>query len=181
MNVDVVRSPAHDQPIFLPANLPGQMPAYLPAQMPPSVACPPHYRRILVGYDGSGPARRALAVAATLTKVFGASLAVISLAPPRPRALVGERSPLAISLDGTFRRADQLHDAEATLAGCGVSAELLEPEGDPAEAVERLARDGGVDMIVLGGGRLGRLGRLLPDGTSGHVATPAGATVVITP
>ena len=75
---------------------------------------------------------------------------------------------------------DQLREAEAALDACGVSAELCAPAGGPARTIKRLAKEGDIDMIVLGGRRLGLLGRLLLGSPSERVATRARATVIVT-
>ncbi len=169
MSTEIVRHASSTQPI------------YLPAHMPPPMVCPARYHRILVGYDGTAAARRALALAATLTGVFGASLTVVSVVPPWPGDLTG--GPLlaaSIPPDDAAVHIDQLREAEAALDACGVSAELCAPEGDPARTIEQLAEEGDIDMIVLGGRRLGLLGRLLLGSTSEHVPTRARATVIVT-
>jgi nucleotide-binding universal stress UspA family protein len=61
----------------------------------------------------------------------------------------------------------------------GIEAELLEPAGDPAAAIERVAEAGGFDTIVVGSRGLGAVGRFLQGSVSEHVATHARATVVI--
>ena len=58
--------------------------------------------------------------------------------------------------------------------------DLIEPSGDPAVAIERVAEDGGFDTIVIGPRGLNALGRMLQGSVSEHVATHAKATVVIT-
>ena len=61
----------------------------------------------------------------------------------------------------------------------GISAEYLEPAGDPARTIEGLAADNGFDVIVVGSRGLGAVSRFLQGSVSEHVATHAKATVVI--
>lgn len=60
-----------------------------------------------------------------------------------------------------------------------VSVVPFRPAGDPAEQVDRVAREGGYDTIVLGTRDLNPLERLLEGSVSEGVATRAAATVII--
>jgi nucleotide-binding universal stress UspA family protein len=75
--------------------------------------------------------------------------------------------------------AAQLREARAILAENGLEAELLEPSGDPAKAIERTVEAGGFDTVVLGSRGLGAISRFLQGSVSEHVATHTHATVVI--
>jgi nucleotide-binding universal stress UspA family protein len=129
--------------------------------------------KILLAYDGTEPAQRALDTAASIAKVMGATLDVISVVPVHPG-----RSPIDPWDDRTVH-ATELEDARTRLAGLGVNCQVLEPAGDPAEEIERVAKVGGYDMVVVGSRRQGVLGRVLQGSVSEHVATHADATVVI--
>ena len=128
---------------------------------------------ILVAYDGTEPSKRALALAATLTKTRGARLGVISVVP-----LGFGRYPIA-PWDDADVHAAQLTEACNLLRFDGLDAEAIEAVGDPARMVERVAEKRGFDTIVVGARRLGRLGRFLQGSVSRHVATHASATVVV--
>jgi nucleotide-binding universal stress UspA family protein len=56
---------------------------------------------------------------------------------------------------------------------------MIEPMGDPAVEIEKMAKAGRFDTIVIGSRGLGTLGRILQGSVSEHVATHAGATVVV--
>jgi nucleotide-binding universal stress UspA family protein len=73
----------------------------------------------------------------------------------------------------------ELADARRILSEHGVEGELLEPIGDPARTIERIARDGGFDTVVVGSRGLGALSRLFQRSVSEHVATHAETTVII--
>ena len=55
----------------------------------------------------------------------------------------------------------------------------MEPAGDPAATIERVAAQGDYDTIVIGARGLGTIGRILQGSVSAHVATHAETTVVI--
>ena len=130
-------------------------------------------KNILVAYDGGEPAHRALEAAVELAKRFDASLAVVSVVPFHPG-----RSPIDPWDDGPTHE-QQLAEAGEFLARQGVVAEMIEPSGEPATAIERVATMGRFDTIVVGSRGLGTVGRLLRGSVSAHVATHSDATVVI--
>jgi nucleotide-binding universal stress UspA family protein len=61
----------------------------------------------------------------------------------------------------------------------GIEADLLEPIGDPATTIERIANEGDFDVIVVGTRDLGAIGRTFQGSVSEHIATHAKATVVV--
>jgi len=131
-------------------------------------------RRILLAYDGGEPARRALQTAADLALTLGASLSVVSVVPTGGgRAATG-------SPDDVAEHSRELQEAKRLLAERGIEAELLEPTGDPAPTIERIADEGEFDTIVLGSRGLGTIGRMLKGSISDHVVSHAHATVVVT-
>ncbi|HEX2625399.1 MAG TPA: universal stress protein [Candidatus Limnocylindrales bacterium] len=130
-------------------------------------------KRILVAYDGEPPARKALETAIDLATGHDASISVVSVVPIR----LG-RAPMD-PWDDTVVHEAALDEAKQILAEHGMTADLMEPIGDPAATIERIANDGGFDTVVIGSRSLGRVSRLLQGSVSGHVATHAHATVVI--
>ena len=130
-------------------------------------------KRILVAYDGGAPARRALDTAIELGKRFDALITVVSVVPVHPG-----RSPIDPWDDATVH-AQELREARQILAEQGIEAEFVEPSGDPATMIERIAERGGFDTVVIGSRGLGPVSRFLQGSVSEHVATHAEATVVI--
>jgi nucleotide-binding universal stress UspA family protein len=130
-------------------------------------------KKILVAFDGGDPARRALETAAELSKLTGATLSVVSVVPVHPG-----RYPVD-PWDDTSVHAQELLQARKLLAEQGIEADLIEPSGDPAVTIERVAEDGGYDTIIIGSRGLSVLGRVLQGSVSEHVATHAKSTVII--
>jgi len=130
-------------------------------------------KRILVAYDGGAPARRALDMAIELGKRFDALITVVSVVPVHPG-----RSPVDPWDDATVH-AQELREARQILTEHGIEAEFVEPSGDPAKTIERIAVSGGFDTVVIGSRGLGPVSRFLQGSVSEHVATHADATVVI--
>jgi nucleotide-binding universal stress UspA family protein len=130
-------------------------------------------KRILLAYDGGEPAKRALEAAVELAKKFEAAVSVVSVVPFNTGAL-----PM-VPWDDEPRHRQALEEARSLLALQGIEAETLEPLGAPGPTIERIARDGGYDTVVIGSRGLGALSRFLQGSVSEHVATHAGSTVVV--
>jgi nucleotide-binding universal stress UspA family protein len=139
-------------------------------------------KTIVVGYDGSDAAERALRRAAAVADAFSARLLVVSvggstyagapapiaeLAPapvPGPVAPGGTVPPpqpttAAPEPDELARR--QLERARTALAGRSVDADYVVELGDPAERLLDVAEQRDADLIVVGSREHGFLGRLL--------------------
>jgi len=132
---------------------------------------------IVVAYDETAPARRALTRAAELAKAFDANVVVTSVAP------LLHSSPRAITqVDPTDSPAD--HDAElagarAYLEEQGIAPELVPAVGDPASAIVRLAEERAADLIVVGTREPGLIDRILRHSVSQDVARHARRDVLI--
>ncbi len=129
--------------------------------------------KILLAYDGGEPARRALEQTIELARRFNATVGVVSVVPVRPSL------PNADPWDDRTVHAQELIEARRLLREAGIEAELLEPGGDPARTIERIADERGYDTIVIGTRGLGTLARLIQGSVSDHVASHAHATVVV--
>jgi nucleotide-binding universal stress UspA family protein len=130
-------------------------------------------KRILVAYDGGDPARRALDTAIELATAFGAKVAVVSVVPVH-----AGRAPVD-PWDDRVVHDRELQEANAILVEKGIEAELLEPAGDPATTIERIAERGEFDTIIIGSRGLGPMLRVLQGSVSEHVATHANVNVLI--
>ena len=129
--------------------------------------------KILLAYDGGDAARRALELTAELAEKLDGQVAVVSVVPVHPG-----RAPIDPWDDAPVHAA-QLAEAKQLLVGHGIEPTLIEQAGDPAATIERDAKDGGYDMVVVGSRGQGLLSRLLQGSVSEHVATHAGTTVVV--
>jgi nucleotide-binding universal stress UspA family protein len=130
-------------------------------------------KNILLAYDGGAPAQKALELAIDLTKKFDASLSVVSVVPVHPgRSAIDQWDDRAV-------HDQELFEARRLLAQNGIEAELIEPSGDPAKQIEKIATMGNFDTIIVGSRGLRGLERILQGSVSEHVATNATATVVV--
>ncbi len=131
-------------------------------------------KRILVAYDGGEPARRALDTSIELAKKFDATITVVSVVPVH-----SGRVPID-PWDDPMVHTRELREAKQILAEHGLVGEFARPSGDPATEIEHLAESGDFDTVIVGSRGLGALSRFAQGSVSEHVATHAGATVVIT-
>jgi nucleotide-binding universal stress UspA family protein len=131
------------------------------------------FRRILVAFDGTPGARRALEQAADLATALSAEIGVVSVVPPA----MAERPDDPWSTTSTH--ASQLREAVTWLEERGLKPVTHEPTGDAGPMIVRSAGDLGYDTIVVGSRGLGRVQRALLGSVSQYVATHADATVII--
>jgi len=144
-------------------------------------------KTIVVGYDGSDAAERALGRAADLAKAFAARLVVVSVSKPEPLPLGppalepggvlipgGATGPLATGgtvplpglgperLPDPDRSAQlQLERARTVLMGRYIEADYVAELGPPAERLLEIADDRDADLIVVGSREHGFVERLL--------------------
>lgn len=130
-------------------------------------------QKLLLAYDGSDHSRRALQLAAEMTRRFGAVLTVLSVVPVHPG-----RTPID-PWDDSHAHAEELVEARRLLREEGIEAKLVESAGNVPEVIERFAEAGSFDAVVVGSRGLGMLGRALQGSVSEHVATHASTTVVV--
>jgi nucleotide-binding universal stress UspA family protein len=130
-------------------------------------------KKILLAYDGGEPAKRALDRTIELATRFGAEVGVISVVPARTG-----HAPVDPWDDRTVH-AEELLEARKILREAGIEADLLEPAGDVARTIERVADERGYDTIVVGTRGLGSIAKAIQGSVSEHVATHAHATVVV--
>ncbi len=130
-------------------------------------------KKILVAYDGQEPGHRALEMAARLALAFDARVDVVSVVP-EGFGHVEERPE-----EPAVEHARELVEARSILRRHGLEAGLIEPAGDPAETIERLAVERGYDTIVVGGNRSTRHDHPWMDSVTAHVAANARTDVVV--
>jgi len=163
-------------------------------------------KTIVVGYDGSEAAERALVRASEVARAFSAQLVVVSvsgsvhvpgavsafepgavLVPPAaagPAATDGTMAlpephsePALPTLEELARR--QLRRAQVLLRGKRVDAEYVVEVGDPVERLLEVAHQRDADLIVVGSRERGFLERLLGHGVDEAVARRAHRDVLL--
>lgn len=102
---------------------------------------------IVVGFDGSEQAQRALERASSLAA--GGSVTVVTAVPFVQIATKGP-SPVVVDRYEEEERVELLQKAGAWLAEQGVEAHAVEVHGDPAAGIVKAATDAGADLIIVG-------------------------------
>lgn len=107
------------------------------------------FKNVLVGADSSKTALKAVRAAAELAGALGATLHIATAYKPE--------SVKAPDLPDEFRYSVTTHPADLLLAEleriaekAGVKVEVHAATGDPAEAIIRVAKRVGADLIVVG-------------------------------
>ena len=141
---------------------------------------------IVVGYDGTRPAERALARAIQLADAFGARVIVADVAAPEP---VEAARPGAFGFmpyyTYTSGHTDELlwqqhrERIEALFAETAVQHEFSGVVGQPVPEIIEIAERADADLIVLGTREPGILERLLEGSVSQGVARRAHCHVLI--
>jgi nucleotide-binding universal stress UspA family protein len=145
-------------------------------------------KTILVGYDGTGPAERALTRAAELAQAFGSKVVVVSVSAPEPSATNGgafglmpyyyPATEMAARTDEALWQEHREH-VQALFAGFGVPVVFAGVSGQPAEEIVEVADEHRVDLIVVGTREPGFFERLLGGSVSEGVARRAHCDVLI--
>ena len=132
-------------------------------------------KTIVVGYDNTEPATRALARAADLAVAFGSRVIVTSVAP----VLVGSYEMGAVDpVDSPELHREELDHAKAYLGERGIEGQFEMTVGDPASAIVDLADRCGADLIVVGTRQPGLIASILGLSVSGSVKRKAHCDVL---
>ena len=131
-------------------------------------------KTIVIGFDETEPANRALERAAELAQAFSAKLIVTSVAP----VLVGRSGPVDV-VDSPKDHRQELKHAATFLAERGLEAEYDLALADPADHIVRLAEAREADLIVVGTRELNLIQRLLGMSVSDRVERKAHCDVLV--
>jgi nucleotide-binding universal stress UspA family protein len=108
------------------------------------------YHRILIAYDGSPDAEKALQAALCMAKENGAELHLVAVEEGLPRyaATADEIDAVKEQKDAYYQRLCVQAEAEAARAGLSIGTRVL--PGHPSRVIPDLARQLGCDLIVVG-------------------------------
>ncbi len=137
------------------------------------------FHRILIAWDGSRPARRALDLAVDHARRYQAEVVAVSVAyspghaeteADRVESVDAARAYLLETLAAVRDRADRV----------GVPLEHVVVEGDrPAESLLRYAHEHGFDLVVAGRHRRSRAGRVLLHGVAERLVSSSDIPVLV--
>ena len=142
------------------------------------------FTRIVVGTDGSETAGEAVRQAIDLAKLSGATLSIVSAyepashsksdrekldAPADVQYEIGPREDINLVLDGAAASAKQE----------GIEVQTHPVEGNPAEAILRVAEETKADLIVVGNKGMTGARRFLLGSVPNNVSHHAPCSVII--
>ncbi len=131
--------------------------------------------RVVVGYDGSEQANRALERVAMLAGE-DAAITVVTAGAILPESPV---APDRAVVEEGEERQRVLEEGRARLAELGLRAEAVEAFGDPADALMDVAREIGADLIVVGTRGRTVTTRVLLGSVSAKIASQAPCDVLV--
>lgn len=136
------------------------------------------FNKILVGYDGSPHARKALHVSFDLAKKYGAQITAVSVAH------VPDFADTRDEVNGVMEDAKDffgkvLEEAKDLAAREGLSLTTRIVPGHPADTLARLVEEEGYDLVVLGARGLSGFKRYLLGSVSEAVVRLASCPVLI--
>jgi nucleotide-binding universal stress UspA family protein len=113
------------------------------------------YRKMMVAYDESPEATRALARAIELAKVMGAELRLVTVSEPLPAyvayadvAFPGSQRMLAEERQAFYSTLQE--EAKARAAESGLSADGIIVEGDEVQSIVDSITSWSADLLVIG-------------------------------
>jgi nucleotide-binding universal stress UspA family protein len=134
-------------------------------------------KRIVVGFDGSARARRALEWAAALAEEGGtvAVVASVRLAPSAGRG----PGPDPVDAEELERRGTLLAEARDLLEGASVDVRTVEGIGEPGRVIVDEAAETGADLVVVGSRGLNLAERIALGSVSTYVVHHAPCDVLV--
>jgi len=137
------------------------------------------FKKILLAYDGSQGAGRALMAGIELARLYGAELTALAVQERLPRFSgtideVQEEKDLA---DQQYRRL--LDGAQAQAQEAGVQLQTLMRPGHPAQTIVEVANEGHFDLILVGNSGLSGVWAAFLGTTAERVSRHAPCSVLI--
>jgi nucleotide-binding universal stress UspA family protein len=137
----------------------------------------PHFQKVMVGYDGSKPADKAVEVAFTLAESTDCKVLVFSVArPPEPATRVEVDAMLD---DGREHFEESFKRISKSAEERGVRLETGIAVGHPIQQIVHRAEADHVDLIILGRRGMSRFEKMLVGSTSEKVLRYAHCPVMV--
>jgi nucleotide-binding universal stress UspA family protein len=137
------------------------------------------FQKILLAYDGSEGANRALEAAIDLARLHAGKIWALAVAEKLPHLSAIVDDPKSENQDQADQRFRQFMEAaRARAAKAGIEFEALLRSGHPAKTIVALAREGGFDVILVGHSGISGVWALLGT-TAEKVSRHAPCSVII--
>ncbi|ACP36639.1 UspA domain protein [Sulfolobus islandicus Y.G.57.14] len=136
-------------------------------------------KRILVGYDGSENAERALDFAIELASKFSARLFVVEVIDLTLFYNSGVLPPLEATKSLEEKAKKDVKKAIEKAKSKGVDTEGITLEGDPAHSILEFAKDNQVDVIVIGSRGLSKVQRIFLGSVSNKIVQESRIPVIV--
>ena len=136
-----------------------------------------HFRRILIGYDGSPESEKAVEIAFSLAGCMDAKVQILAVArPPEPATSV----ELEAVLDDAREHYEEGFDRiRAKARACELEVETDMAVGHPGEQIIHRAEKDGIDLIILGRRGRSMLSRMMLGSVSERVLRYAHCPVMV--
>lgn len=136
-----------------------------------------HFPSILVGYDGSPQADKAVEIAFSLAQDTDSTVLILSVArPPEPPTSV-ELEAMLDDAREHFEEKFKVFRQRAVSLGLDVKTDVV--VGHPVEQIVHRAEKNKVDLIVVGRRGMSRFGRMIVGSTSEKVLRYAHCPVMV--
>jgi nucleotide-binding universal stress UspA family protein len=137
----------------------------------------PHFRRLLVGYDGSPQSDKAVDVALSLASCVDATVLIFSVArPPEPSTSVELEAVLD---DAREHYEEGFKKVLEKARGHDLEVQTAIAVGHPAEQIIHRAEKEGIDLIVLGRRGRSMISRMMLGSVSERVLRYAHCPVMV--
>lgn len=139
------------------------------------------FKKILVAYDGSDHAIRALDIAIDLAKKYEAKLAIVEVVDTAALLGMGVAPIPGEIIQQVYNKANSdVNDAKSKAQGQGIKEiEGVVLEGDPATAILEYAGKNGVDLIITGSRGLSTFKRIILGSVSTKLVQEAKMPVLV--
>lgn len=140
------------------------------------------FERILLAVGGGQESTEPARLAGRLCHELGARLTIATVY--RPVSMAYGEPDYSEHLLPRLREADETLERAAALAraeGLAAEPDLERLEGEADERIVELVRERGLELVVMGTHRRGRVGAALLGSVSGAVAAKAGVPVMVVP
>ncbi|QGA53134.1 universal stress protein [Sulfolobus sp. E5-1-F] len=136
-------------------------------------------KRILVGYDGSENAERALDFAIELASKFSAKLFIVEVIDLTLFYNSGVLPPLEATKSLEEKAKKDVKKAIEKARSKSIDAEGITLEGDPANTILEFAKDNQIDVIVIGSRGLSKVQRIFLGSVSNKIVQESKIPVIV--